>query len=449
MHLSHCKIDFILKLMNIFLLMIKCVPVFLALTSRNVLAILAAALFFSLNAYSEEAGKVLQTFGTATVAGVLAKEGVAVQAGDKLTTGKDGYLYLKMIDGGFLILRPSSTARVVAYHVDVAVPEKTRIKIELDRGVARSVSGAAVKNAKENFRFNTPVAAIGVRGTDFTVFTDQQTTRISVAVGGVVVSGFGDGCTAEGRGPCEGASTRELFANQSHQVLQVLRGQSVPQLMQGGALQPDAAAPVRGDEPAKSVRQTGAGESGPAELNLGPMKIAALAPVAISAPVIVWGRWQPLVDVPADLDMAREMQAKNLVALNSYFALFIAKDAKWFAPLQAEMSFKLENYRAQIQADGGAVTPATLENARLDVNFAKGSFSTQFDLLSAGKRTALQAQGGVYKDGAFANVSQFLPGNNMLVQGALANEAGVRAGYLFQSRIDNSSVASGVTYWAK
>ena len=429
--------------------MLKYEPVFLALTSRNVLAILAAALFFTTNAFSEEAGKITQTFGTATVAGIPAKEGVAVQTGDQLSTGKDGYLYLKMIDGGFLILRPSSTARVVAYHVDVAAPEKSRIKIELNQGVARSVSGSAVKNARENFRFNTPVAAIGVRGTDFTVFTDQQTTRISVAVGGVVVGGFGDGCTAEGRGPCEGASTRELFANQSNQVLQVLRGQSVPQLMKGSALQPDAAAPVRGDEPAKSARQSSAGESGSAEVNLDPMKLAALATGTIPAPVIVWGRWQPLVDVPADLDMAREMQAKNLVALNSYFALFVAKDAKWVAPLQAEMSFRLENYRAQIQVEGGAVTPAMLENARLDVNFANGSFATQFDLLSSGKRIALQAQGGVYKDGSFANVSQFLPGNNMLVQGALANEAGVRAGYLFQSRIDNSSVASGVTYWAK
>lgn len=432
--------------MNIFLPMIKCVPLFLTKTGRSALAILVAALVFTTNAYSEEAGKITQAFGNATVAGVPAKVGVAVQVGDELSTGNDGYLYLKMIDGGFLILRPSSTARVLAYHVDVAVPANTRIKIELDRGVARSVSGEAVKNARENFRFNTPVAAIGVRGTDFTVFTDQQTSRIAVAVGGVVVSGFGGGCAAEGRGPCEGASTRELFANQSQEVLQVLRGQSVPQLMRGSSLQPDAAAPARGDEPAKSARQSGSGESGPAELNLGPLKIAALAPVV---PVIVWGRWQPLVDVPADLDMAREMQAKNLVALDSYFALFVAKDAKWVAPLQAEMSFKLENYRAQVQTDGGAVTPATLENARLDVNFAKGSFTTQFDLLSAGQRTALQAQGGVQNDGTFANVSQFVPGSNMLVQGVLANQAGLRAGYLFQSRIDSSSVASGVTYWAK
>ena len=435
--------------MNIFLPMLKCESVFLALTSRNVLAILAAALFFTTNAFSEEAGKITQTFGTATVAGISAQKGVAVQIGDQLSTGKDGYLYLKMIDGGFLILRPSSTARVVAYHVDVAAPEKTRIKIELNQGVARSVSGSAVKNARENFRFNTPVAAIGVRGTDFTVFTDQQATRISVAVGGIVVSGFGDGCTAEGRGPCEGASTRELFANQSHKVLQVLRGQSVPQFMKGSSLQPDAAAPARGDEPAKSARQSSVGESGSAEVNLDPMKLAALSNGTIPSPVIVWGRWQPLVDVPADLDMSREMQAKNLVALNSYFALFVAKDAKWVAPIQAEMSFRLENYLAQIQVEGGAVTPVVLENARLDFNFAKGSFATQFDLLSSGKRIALHAQGGVYKDGSFANVSQFLSGNNMLVQGALANDAGVRAGYLFQSRIDNSSVASGVTYWAK
>ena len=229
-------------------------------------------------ACAQAVGTVVQAVGNARIAGQPANLGNVVQAGQPLTTGEASYLYIKTTDGGFLILRPGSTAQVIAYQVDAANPANSQFKLELSQGVARSISGSAVKNARQSFRFNTPVAAIGVRGTDFTVYTDDQTTRVSVLTGGVVVSGFGGGCLPQGNGPCEGANKRELFAGQAGQILQVLRGQASPQILNASPLAPDLTAPPRPDEPPKPV----ASATAPVSLSV-PAPIAAL-PLA-SAPL--------------------------------------------------------------------------------------------------------------------------------------------------------------------
>lgn len=440
---------------------------------RNGLA--AAGVFFCLlgDARSDDAGKIIQAIGDARLGGSPAKVGDTVQAGDALSTGGDGYLYLKTVDGGFLILRPGSDARVLAYHIDPAQPGNNRIKIELRQGVARSISGDAVKQSRENFRFNTPVAAIGVRGTDFTVFTDSLTTRVAVVSGGVVVSGFGAGCGADGSGPCEGGATRELYAGPGGQVLQVKWGQVMPQLLRGNAFSPDAGAPPRADEPAKAVvGSNGATTAGqPAtgtntDPSLAPSKLAGLdkqvlAPLpppppppavlpAPAVPAIVWGRWQALADKPADIDLTKLRTDNQMVGLNSYYALLRNKDSLWQSPTEGGVSFVLQSSQAVVQANGaGAISSASLENGKLTVDFGKSSFATQFDLVTQGQRIPRQAEGTVFKDGTFGNTSQFLGRNNMLVQGVLANDPGPRAAYLFQSRIDDGRVASGVTDWAK
>lgn len=450
---------------------------------RNILAT-AGSFFFLLGAaHSEDAGKVVQAIGDVRLGGTPAKVGDTVQAGDALTTGGDGYLYIKTVDGGFLILRPRSDARVLAYHIDPAQPANSRIKIELRQGVARSISGEAVKKSRENFRFNTPVAAIGVRGTDFTVFTDEQTTRVAVVSGGVVVSGFGATCGADGSGPCEGNAKRELFAGQEAQVLQVNRGQAVPQLLRSNALSPDTNAPPRADEPAKtSTSSHGAAAAagvntanGNTDPNLAPLKLSSLdkqllptpTPVPVPEvapapapllPAIVWGRWQALLDKPADINLTALRADNQLIGINRYYALLRNKDNLWQSPAEGAVSFSLQNSQAMVQANGtGAISAASLENGKLTVNFATSSFTTQFDLLTQGQRIPRQAEGTVFKDGTFGNTSQFLGRNNMLVQGVLAQNPGPTAAYLFESRLDNGQpnallsgqLASGVTYWAK
>jgi hypothetical protein len=416
----------------------------------------------------QEAGKVTLAMGQAFLGNQSAQVGASVNIGAELATGADGYLYIKTTDGGFFILRPNSRARVLDYTIDPAQSANSRFKIELNRGVARSISGDAVKKSRQNFRFNTPVAAIGVIGTDFTVFTDDQTTRVAVLSGGIVVSGFGAGCGPEGSGPCNVASQRQLLAGasgpgQAPELLQISRGQMAPQLLRDATLLPDAATPPRADEPAKtssnagnpSTRSNANGTINPSltDTTLAPIKASqldALAQQVQQLPsTLVWGRWQGIAEKPADLDLIQAMAKNQLFGLNSYFALLRTPGEAWRAPQEAAVSFVLQGYAAQVQADGAAPTLALLENAKLNVNFANSSFNTQFELLTQGQRIARKAEGALAKDGSFANTSQFLGNNNMLVQGVMGSGADKRAGYVFQSRIDDARLATGVTLWSK
>jgi len=226
--------------------------------------IVITALAFAASSHAAEAGKVIFVAGAAQLVDQPAVEGASVQEGQMLQTGADGFLYVKTVDNGLFILRPNTKARIVTYQVDDKNPENTRIKLELISGIARSKSGDAVKRARQNFRFNTPVAAIGVRGTDFTVFTDQATSRVSVLSGGVVVTGFGDACRPEGIGPCEGVFSRELSAGQRGKVLQVQRGAQAPTVVNGdNVLQGQPATPP--GAPVAVVAPVGGGSMTPVE----------------------------------------------------------------------------------------------------------------------------------------------------------------------------------------
>jgi hypothetical protein len=54
----------------------------------------------------------------------------------------------------------------------------------------------------QNFRLNTPVAAIGVRGTDFVVSASEKSIRALVNEGAIVAAPYSDLCSAESLGPC-------------------------------------------------------------------------------------------------------------------------------------------------------------------------------------------------------------------------------------------------------
>lgn len=223
-------------------------------------------------ACAAEAGKVIFVAGEARAESRQLALGATVNEGELLSTGADGYVYIQTLDEGLFILRPKTRARIATYRIDKVNPTNTRVKLELLNGVARTQSGKAVKLARQNFRFNTPVAAIGVRGTDFTVFTDEHTSSVAVLSGGITISGFSGACAREGSGPCEGAASRELSASQKGQLLQIRRGQSAAQLVSTSTVAPDTVAPPRADEPlAKAAVNSAAPETAVA-----PQRVAML-----------------------------------------------------------------------------------------------------------------------------------------------------------------------------
>jgi len=437
-------------------------------------------------AVAAEAGKVIFASGQAQVAGKAGAEGTSVDEGELLSTGADGFLYVKTLDNGLFILRPNTKARIVAYRVDRKNPANTQVKLELISGVARSKSGDAVKQARQNFRFNTPVAAIGVRGTDFTVYTDQDTSRVAVLTGGVVVSGFAGACRPEGGGPCEGAASRELFAAQRGQLIEVTRG-AAPQLMQSGAAGPDQVSPPHKDEPVtkngattttpildarkgdsieKLVSQVPAKpepqpapEPGPVmPENPPPVVVAPTVPidpevvVPVTPPLperqILWGRWQAIADAPATIDATAPIGGARMVS-GDYVILRTAGRA-YVIPERGNASFNLQGADATVRHDaGGAPVSAQVRNGMLSVDFGKASFTTSFDLINGREVSSMKAEGMIAADGRFGNSAFVRPNtNNMAVDGMLGS-GGNTAGYIFQGRIDEQRYVNGVTYWAR
>jgi hypothetical protein len=428
-----------------------------------------------------EAGKIVFVSGQAQASGRNIALGDTIQEGEELNTGSDGYIYLKTTDNGFLILRPGTRARVVAYHIDEQNPANNRVKFELHSGVARAISGKGVKQSRQNFRFNTPVAAIGVRGTDFTVFTDQQTSRIAVVSGGVVVSGFSGSCGPEGGGPCEGGSSRELFADQKGQLLQIQKGQPVPQVLRGSAMSPDAVVPPRSDEPAStSSSKSGAANATaasdvnldvrknkdilanaklpapPAPLPTPPeppvsMPVEPLPPVVVpKAPEVMWGRWQAVADLPANseqLAKLRNGQYAPATIVNSFFISRVT-NTDFVMPQEGKAGFNLVGSEAYIRAGSDKLpVAATVRDAKLDVDFGRSAFATSMSVVGAGTQVDIRAQGDVTSKGEL--VSDVIR-SNATVRGYLGGATAQEAGYIFNSSPNTSgATAFGGTRWTR
>jgi hypothetical protein len=126
--------------------------------------------------------------------------GGLIYVGDRISTSSGGHVHIKFKDGALLSVRPNSSLLVQQYDYDPLKPEESTVKLNLEEGVARTISGDAAKGARENFRLNTPVAAIGVRGTDFAVGASASSTRAMVNEGTIVIAPFSETCSATGTG---------------------------------------------------------------------------------------------------------------------------------------------------------------------------------------------------------------------------------------------------------
>jgi hypothetical protein len=86
-----------------------------------------------------------------------------------------------------------------------------------------------------------------------------------------------------------------------------------------------------------------------------------------------------------------------------------------------------------------------MQNGQLNVDFAKASFATSFDVTDQSMLYKMATFGSVTKDGQFTSVNQFNAQSNMLVYGVLGGDGG--ATYLFQGNLTPRRVISGVTVW--
>ena len=160
-------------------------------------------------------GTVSLVLGRATIESGSGKLSRAVEPGsqvrvhDQIVTSTNGHVHIRFVDDALLSVRPDSRLEITRYDYDPARPALSTVKFDLIEGITRAISGKAAKAARQRFRLNTPIAAIGVRGTDFTVSAKAGSTRALVNEGSIVLAPFSADCRADAFGPC-GTNSIEL-----------------------------------------------------------------------------------------------------------------------------------------------------------------------------------------------------------------------------------------------
>lgn len=107
------------------------------------------------------------------------KDDDIVYSGDTLSTGADSYIDLDLDDDGRVMLRPGTQFQIQSFHFDAdahpdnappkpaAVPENAFFR--LIKGGLRVVSGLVGHTDHSQYRLETAVTTIGIRGTEYDV----------------------------------------------------------------------------------------------------------------------------------------------------------------------------------------------------------------------------------------------------------------------------------------
>jgi len=92
--------------------------------------------------------------------------GAQILVGDHIVTGRNARVGLRMVDGAVLSLGADTEFAVNSYLYQKKAKQGTA-RLELIKGVFRAVTGAIGKLQAHDFKVQTSVGTIGIRGTDF------------------------------------------------------------------------------------------------------------------------------------------------------------------------------------------------------------------------------------------------------------------------------------------
>ncbi|MDQ2778154.1 MAG: FecR domain-containing protein [Pseudomonadota bacterium] len=411
--------------------------------------------------------------------------GSSIRVGDRIETAGNGHVHVHFIDDAAVSVRPGSTLEVQAYRYDKARPELNEVRLTVDKGVSRSISGKATEFDKNRFRLNTPLAAIGVRGTDFIVQTDPEGVRATVSDGAIVVGALGKGCSADALGPCAGAKTLsadmglvmaeirpgELGTRIVPAVDLVVAGRGTRDERDGNrplTLAESRAAGLAAAEPTNAELQRNDRAAAelltlvklplplplplPGEPTVTPVPFAARFAEQNKASDVnaqlIWGRYQIAAAAEDHLTTFFPVArlGRHVTVGDGDASLFRANQTvpgELFSDsLQGVVNFSLNRAAVSYEV-GGSSQAAGVTASALQVDFTRRTFATGLDLLSAsGIEGQLRVAGAIRNDGIFT-----VKDTDQFVSGALSLD-GKEAGYLFERNVGDG-VFKGRTLWGK
>lgn len=384
------------------------------------------------------------------------RRGTALFEGQRVETGENGHVHIRFIDGASVAVRPQSRLLIQQYHYNAANPADNRVRFVLEQGEARAITGKAGEAAKDRFRLNTPIAAIGIKGTDFIVQVTPADTRVFVLGGAVVMAPLDATCLAETLGACGGARARELSAQMADQFLRLSAQHPLPEVhvvehrpgASGRLAALEKAEPLTPSpsvDPQMQVAVAGAradaltaGAAAPAPLAAGTHIVPGMEALV---PRLWWGRW-PGYEDPAVPQSAyafqRNVPGRELAAGAGIFGMLRDNPIVFTLP-GGSADFNLARSEAYL-VQGALLTPVAVSGGSLAINFDAGRFTTSLGV--AGQQ--IGASGRLQGDGRFIGVS---PAGTTIF-GATASGGG-QAGYAFQHNLAPGSFLSGATLWSR
>ena len=459
--------------------------------SLHAAAVAGALAAVSPSAFSADAmpaqdmvGEASMTIGAvkATSADGVARplgRGSPIRVGDKIETGEGGHVHIRFVDGGRLSVRPSSRLQVENYARSSDTSTLTAIKFRLDEGVVRSITGSWGEAARDRFRLNTPVAAIGIKGTDFVVKTDVNNTLASVYTGAIMLTPLASGCQTS-LGPCQNGSEKLLTEDMKGQMLALSRLQVIPQLVPAVDLlaqrvRPAATEVVAKSDPAikaEGARSEVANEkalvnesravdvvaisksTSDAQAVVAPV-VPSVIPVVVLPPEVKQLVWARLAAVAADGDTISRSFAQALqngregTVGNGTYSLFRGAPATGPAILASSdtfANFRLAGAAAQfVRTELGVdfIESVQVGSGTLNVDFAKSTYATQLNVSNTRIGADVVTSNGIVKPNGVLQTQ----GGNAFTSGALSLD-GKEAGYFFLKSLPAGQL-SGITQWGR
>jgi hypothetical protein len=405
------------------------------------LPVLLLLLLLAVKAHAAAVGTVQFVSGQAELNGQPLTPNAALTVGSTLKTGADGFVHVRFIDAAFISLRPGSVLHINAYHYDPERPGENRVEFFLERGNLRSITGHSGQANKAGFMLNTPVAAIGIRGTDFVTLTDRLNTRVRVVSGAVVMRA--GSCSGRASG-CWSGNDPLLSANDAH-YLEVQQGRQ-PVLKNLIDLPSDSPLRTGGQEPVGGgdILEDSGNNTIPLEHNN--LELAEFN----GEPELDWGRWRAsdtLEQPGTPLVSEQYTLGKEMVASTTTFGLMrtTAADPLRYWPSGTTLGLNLSASEAYLR-EGTRLYPARVDQGILTLDFNRNRFATQLSGTESQGNTQWQLQGG--GEITAKGLLKGTPNAAVSLQGALSSE-GHQAGYLFSLPLGPQRTVEGATLWSR
>ncbi len=394
--------------------------------------------------------------------------GTQISVNDTIETTTNGHVHVRFVDQALGSVRPSSSLEILRYDYDPANPAQSAVKFDLQEGVFRAISGAAAKNARGNFRLNTPIAAIGVRGTDFVISTDSNSLRALVTEGTIVVTRYSSRCLFEAFGACSqdgfelaGGISQMMRLNANTRDPVLLPITALPESMVGvlatsdrvqGEWEEKGAADLYADTViTRAVNQTIAETSAPVPVK--PPEFTPDNPVSTleltAERQLVWGRYaasatnERITAMYDTFDANNVFKGLNGTVGNNHYALFrIENGNQTVQPGLGVLAFSLDKAQAQYTANG-MTSLMDVNGGNLSLDFDQNRFATNLYLShTATGAVELVDSGRLFAGGYFYSRS-----DTQVVAGAVSLD-GKEVGYFFEKVLNSGSI-EGLTLWGR